>query len=79
LASVVERFVSQAHRDAEEKDVPTSTIIRERLSHFEELTGGFEFAEVIRRYWEGHEDISHETAQFLVEQTWPAVCRRDPR
>ena len=25
------------------------------MGHFEELTGGFEFAEVIRRYWEGHE------------------------
>src|SRR6056297_3649767 len=55
LASVVERFVSQAHRDAEERDLPTGSVIRERLGHFEELTGGFEFAEVIRRYWEGHE------------------------
>jgi len=55
LASVVERFVSQAHRDAEERDVVTGTVIRERLGHFEELTGGFEFAEVIRRYWEAHE------------------------
>lgn len=55
LASVVERFVSQAHLDAEAQDVPTETAIRERLEHFEELTGGFEFAEVIRRYWEGHE------------------------
>lgn len=56
LASVVERFVSQAHRDAEERDVPTGNVIRERLGHFEELTGGFEFAEVIRRYWEGHDN-----------------------
>ncbi len=55
LASVVERFVSQAHRDAETRDMPTGSVIRERLGHFEELTGGFEFAEVVRRYWEGHE------------------------
>ncbi|TMV85585.1 ATP-binding protein [Thioclava sp. BHET1] len=55
LASVVERFVSQAHRDAEERDMPTGNVIRERLAHFEELTGGFDFAEVVRRYWEGHE------------------------
>ena len=55
LASVVERFVSQAHRDAEAQDQPTGTLIRERLGYFEELTGGFEFAEVIRRFWEGHE------------------------
>jgi len=55
LASVLERFVSQAHRDAEARDLPTGSVIRERLGHFEELTGGFEFAEVVRRYWEGHE------------------------
>jgi hypothetical protein len=55
LASVVERFVSQAQRDAEARDLPTGNVIRERLAHFEELTGGFEFAEVVRRYWEGHE------------------------
>lgn len=55
LASVVERFVSQADRAAETRDMPTGAVIRERLGHFEELTGGFEFAEVIRRYWEGHE------------------------
>lgn len=55
LASIVERFVGQANQEAEARDVPTGTLIRERLEHFEELTGGFEFAEVIRRYWEGHE------------------------
>lgn len=60
LASVVERFVSQAHRDAEARDMATSSLIRERLAHFEELTGGFDFAEVIRRYWEGHETGDEE-------------------
>ena len=55
LASVVERFVSNAHRDADARDLPTGIVIREKLAHFEELTGGFDFAEVIRRHWEGHE------------------------
>src|SRR3989338_5076792 len=55
LASVVERFVSQSQQDAETRDLSTSAIIRERLAHFEELTGGFDFAEVVRRYWEAHE------------------------
>lgn len=60
LASVVERFVSTAHRDAEARDMPTGNVIREKLAHFEELTGGFEFAEVVRRYWEGHENGDEE-------------------
>lgn len=55
LTSVVERFVSQVQQEAETKDLLTGNVIRERLAHFEEMTGGFDFAEVIRRYWEGHE------------------------
>lgn len=55
LASVVERFVSQVQRDADGQDRHTGEVIRERLAHFEEMTGGFEFAEVVRKYWEGHE------------------------
>ena len=60
MASVVERFVGQAAQDAEARDVPTGSVIRERLSHFEELTGGYEFSEVVRRYWEGHETGDEE-------------------
>lgn len=60
MASVVERFVSQAHRDAEAEGKATGSVIRKRLAHFEELTGGFEFSEVIRRYWEGHETGNDE-------------------
>nr|WP_208975436.1 ATP-binding protein [Pannonibacter phragmitetus] len=55
LTSVVERFVSQAHQEAQSKGIETGTIIRERLAHFEELTGGYDFATVLHRYWDGHE------------------------
>ncbi len=66
LTSVVERFISTAHRDAEVRDLPTGDVIREKLSHFEELTGGFEFAEVVRRYWEGHETGDEELKSSAV-------------
>lgn len=69
LSSVVERFVSQAHHDAEAKELPTDEVIRERLAHFEELTGGFDFAQVIRRYWEAHdtddEDLKSAALRWL--------------
>ena len=55
MASVVERFASTAHREAEDRDLPTGKVIKEKLDHFEEFTGGFEYAEVVRRYWDGHE------------------------
>lgn len=60
LASVVERFVSQMQREAEVEGSDIGSLIRDRLSHFEEMTGGFDFAEVIRRYWEGHESGNDE-------------------
>lgn len=66
LANVVERFVSQAQHDAETKDQPTAEIIRQRLAHFEELTGGFDFAQVIRRYWEGHETGDEELKSAAI-------------
>ncbi|MCY4208080.1 MAG: ATP-binding protein [Roseovarius sp.] len=55
LSSVVERFASTAQREAEAQNIPTGDVIRKKLAHFEELTNGYEFAEVIRRYWEGHD------------------------
>ncbi|MCF8709595.1 P-loop protein of unknown function [Sphingobium faniae] len=66
LANVVERFVSQAQHDAEAKDQPTVEAIRQRLAHFEELTGGFDFAQVIRRYWEGHETGDEELKSAAI-------------
>ena len=62
LASVVERFVTQAIRDAEERRTSTSSVVRTKLSHLEELTSGYDFATVISRYWEGYE-LGEETLQ----------------
>ena len=55
MASIVERFASQAVREAEHNDREPAEVIREKLAHLEELTGGFDFATVIARYWEGFE------------------------
>ena len=60
LASVVERFVAQAVRQAEASDAAPATVIREKLRHLEELTGGYDFATVIARYWQGHENGDDE-------------------
>ena len=53
MASIVERFASQAVREAEQSEREPAEVIREKLAHLEELTGGFDFATVIARYWEG--------------------------
>ena len=55
LASVVERFVTKAVREAEASERTADAVIRNKLMHLEELKGGYDFATVIARYWEGHE------------------------
>lgn len=60
LASVVERFVAKARRDAESNDENVDDVIRRRLTCLEDLTGGYDFAEVVRQYWRGHESGNDE-------------------
>ncbi len=53
MGSIVERFASQAVREAKSTGREPVAVIRETLAHLQELTGGYDFAEVIARYWEG--------------------------
>jgi hypothetical protein len=55
LASVVERFVSQALTEARANNEQPDAVIRRGLTQLSELTGGYDFAEVIAKYWEGHD------------------------
>jgi hypothetical protein len=55
MASVVERFVTQALTTAREKGVDPESVIRERLDALSSLTGGYDFADVIAKYWLGHD------------------------
>ncbi len=55
LPSVVERFVCLAAKEAGDGG-DVNAVIRERLAHLEEYVGGFDFATVVSRYWQGHEE-----------------------
>lgn len=54
-ASVVERFVTQALAEAQATGDAPETVIRRKLAQLSELTGGYDFAEVIAKYWQGHD------------------------
>ena len=60
MASIVERFASQAVRAAETADREPGEVIREKLAHLEDLTGRYDFATVVSRYWEGFETGDEE-------------------
>lgn len=55
LASVVERFITEARKHADSSGDEIGEIIQYRLSELTELVGGYDFAKVIESYWRGHE------------------------
>lgn len=55
MASVVERFVTTALTEARDNAHNPELVIRTRMDQLTELTGGYDFAEVVAKYWHGHD------------------------
>lgn len=60
MKSVVERFIGSARQAAERAGQDPSEVISDRLEHLTEMVGGFAFAQVIQKYWEGYRDGDNE-------------------
>ena len=60
LGSVVERFVTEARREAAENKIDVSVVIHQRLGALTDLVGGYDFAKVIESYWHGFEQGDDE-------------------
>ena len=60
LASVVERFITEARKQADSSGEAISDVIQQNLSELTELVGGYDFAKVIEAYWQGHEESNDE-------------------
>ena len=56
LGSVVERFVTDAVREAQQVDEAVERIIDRRLAPLQEEVGGYDYAVVLKAYWRGSED-----------------------
>jgi hypothetical protein len=54
LPGVVEKFVSSAIDDSQLGGRPTDAVIAARLASLQEMVGGYDFAQVVARYWDGH-------------------------
>lgn len=55
LTSVVERFITEARKEADNTNIAVSTVIQNKLSSLADLVGGYDFAKVIKAYWIAHE------------------------
>lgn len=66
MSSVVERFISTALQEARQNGAPPENVIHDRLQSLSELTNGYTFAEVISRYYAGHEQGNDQLKQDAV-------------
>lgn len=55
LTSVVEKFITEAMKEADASGKSINAVIYEKLASLSELVGGYDFAKVIEAYWIGHE------------------------
>lgn len=60
LASVVERFITEACKQADAANKSVSEVIQYKLAELTELVGGYDFAQVVEAYWQGHESGDDE-------------------
>jgi hypothetical protein len=58
LASVVERLVTDAVKDATERKIAVETLIDEKLAPIQDFVGGYDFATVLKAYWRGSEEAN---------------------
>jgi hypothetical protein len=56
LASVVERFVTDAVKEAQQAGAAVESVIDRRLAPLQEEVGGYDYAVVLKAYWRGSED-----------------------
>lgn len=82
LLGVVERFITAARQEANQKQIDISDIIHERLALIKEMVGGYDFAKVIDAYWRGHkignEELKSNAVRWLrAEYTTKTDARKD--
>ena len=66
MPSVVERFITASLNVARSQAVSPEVVIRERLAELQELTGGYDFADVIAAYWRAHGSGNEQTKADAV-------------
>jgi hypothetical protein len=60
LAAIVERLVTDAVREAGERQISVENVIDEKLAPIQEFVGGYDFATVLKAYWRGNEASNEE-------------------
>lgn len=56
LPSIVERFVTDAVKDAAGRAVSVEKVVDDKLAPIQEYVGGYDFSTVLKAYWRGSEE-----------------------
>lgn len=56
IQSIVERFVTEALKEAKATGKDTEAVIHDKMAILSEMVGGYDFAHVIAAYWKGHDN-----------------------
>ncbi|MFR9542391.1 MAG: ATP-binding protein [Rikenellaceae bacterium] len=55
LANILEKFISVAREESERSGKSTTAVIHEMLGELKDYVGGYDFATVVAKYWEGYD------------------------
>ncbi len=82
LQSVVERFIGEAQKTAQNSGREIEEVIHDHLVNLSELVGGYDFANVVAAYWRGHDqgnpDLKATAVRWLRgEYSTRTDARRD--
>lgn len=67
LTSIVERFITLARQEADQKGIDVTEAIQSRLHKLTELVSGYDFAKVIEAYWQGHENNNEQLKSNAIK------------
>ena len=66
LQSVVDRLVTDAVTEADQRKVAVEAVIDEKLAPIRQFAGGYDFATVLKAYWRGSEDSNQDLKDASV-------------
>jgi hypothetical protein len=66
LQSIVERLVTDAVKEAGEKNVSVESVIDQKLVSITQFAGGYDFATVLKAYWRGSEDANDALKEAAI-------------
>ena len=66
MVPVVERFITTQMQESEATGVPVDQVIKRKLYSLSELVDGFDFAEVIAKYYQGYEEGNDELKNAAI-------------